>query len=113
MDVWQLTEIFALTRILMEIVIKQIPKWRTLFFGLPLKQIITFMLTFFRVVDGFIVLFDENNYFCSGTTCLSNIYSRLSEVPSESSNNHEDCIDIICTFIQERVSREIRSEYIF
>ena len=67
----------------------------------------------FGVVDGFMVLFDENNYYCSCGTCLNKIYTRLSEVPPESSNNHENCIDNICTYIQERVSREIRGEYIF
>ena len=68
---------------------------------------------FFGVVDGFMVLFDKNNYYCSCTACLNKIYSRLSKVPLENSNSHEDCIDIICTYIQERVSREIRGEHIF
>ena len=67
----------------------------------------------FEVVGTFMVLFNENNYYFSCTTCLSKIYSRLSEVPPENFNNHEDCIDKICAFIQERVSREIRDEYIF
>ena len=59
---------------------------------------------FFGVVDGFMGLSDKRNYYCSCATCLNKIYSRLSEVPPENSNNHEDCTDIICTYIQERIS---------
>ena len=70
---------------------------------------------FFGVVDGFMVLFDENNYYCSCALCLNKICSRLSKVLPENSNvnNHGDCINIISTYVQERLSREIRGEYIF
>ena len=61
------------------------------------------------------ILFDENNYYCSCALCLNKIFNRLSKVPLENSNvnNHEDFIDIISAYVQERVSREIRGEYIF
>ena len=69
----------------------------------------------FGVVDGFMVLFDENNYYCSSTSCLNKIYNRFSKVPPENSLKivHEDCTDINSTYIQERVSKEIMGEYIF
>ena len=57
----------------------------------------------FEVVDSFMLLFNENNYYFSCLiTCLSEIYSRLSEVPPKNFNNYEDCTDKICTCIQEK-----------
>ena len=68
---------------------------------------------FFGVVDGLLTIFDEESYFCSCSKCIVEIRSKYSICCEFSNGRHESCLHQIDTYFNEKISREIRGEYIF
>lgn len=68
---------------------------------------------FFGVVDGLVTVFDGHIFFCFCSKCIVEIRTRYILRSLDADSSHEDCIPETDEYFYERVSRELRGQYIF
>ena len=59
------------------------------------------------------ILFDEKRFFISCSKCLVEIKSKVKQVKRFEDGRHDECFYQLESYLDERVSREIRGEYIY
>ena len=62
---------------------------------------------------GLVTIFDRESYFCSCSKCIVEIRLKYSISCEFSDGRPLSCLHQIDTYFNERISREIRGEYIF
>ena len=62
---------------------------------------------------GLVAIFDRESYFCSCSKCIVEIRLKYSISCEFSDGRPLSCLHQIDTYFNERISREIRGEYIF
>ena len=68
---------------------------------------------YFGIIDGYLVLFDEKRFFISCSKCLVEVKSRVRQLKQFEDGRHDQCFYQFESYLDERLTREIRGEYIY
>ena len=68
---------------------------------------------FFGVVDRLVTAYDGEHYFYSCSNCIIEIRKKYSIEKALADGKHDECLDEIDTYFNERIEKEIRGQYIF
>ena len=67
-----------------------------------------------KVLEFFyLVLFDEKRFFISCSKCLVEVKSRVRQLKRFEDGRHDECFYQFESYLDERLTREIRGEYIY
>ena len=65
---------------------------------------------FFGVVDGLVTVYCGEHYFCSCSNCAIEIRKKYSIDKEFADDKHDECLDEIDTYFNERIEKEIRGK---
>ena len=68
---------------------------------------------YFGIIDGYLVLFDEKRFFISCSKYLVEVKSRVRQLKRFEDGKHDECFYQFESYLDERLTREIRGEYIY
>ena len=68
---------------------------------------------YFGIIDGYLMFFDEKRFFILCDKCLVEVKARVWKLKRFEDGRHNECFHQIEFYFDERLTRDIRGEYIY